>query len=349
MANKKISIAIVNSSSFGVSYPEHLRKLEEFAEIIRVDIPKGASASIFHEKLSNADGIIASVTPMYTREVLLGLPKLQLLARHGVGCDNVDLDTCAELGIAVSKVGPQIERESVAQMALGLMNASARRIMEGCSIVKAGEWSKRAQIPLGVDFNGATIGLIGIGAIGKTVSRILSLGFQAKVIAYDPYVSAEVVTANHATKVEFDELLQKSCIISLHCPLTSETSRMFCAKQLAAMSDGAIIVNTCRGELFDQADLIDALASGKLGGYATDVVEGEPIGKDHVLLSTPNVIITPHLGGYSVVSLRGMGETMVDDMCRVFVENKFPGVIANDKIDLGNSRIARFRGLGSPV
>ena len=343
MSSKKVVIAIVNSSSFGISYPEHLRKLEEFAELVRVDIPNDAPASVFHEKLHLADGIIASVTPVYTREVLLGLPKLQVLARHGVGCDNVDLLTCAELGIAVSKVGPEVERESVAQMAVGLMNASVRRIVEGCAIVKAGEWAKRAKISLGVDFKGATIGLVGIGAIGKTVARILTLGFQANVIAYDPYVSAEEIRARHATKVGFDELLAKSAIISLHCPLTHETSRMFCARELDAMNDWSFLVNTCRGEIFNQGDLIRALESGKIGGYATDVVEGEPIGGDHVLLSTKNVIVTPHLGGYSVVSLRGMGETMVDDMCRVFVENKFPGVIANETIKLENSRIAKFR------
>lgn len=340
---KKISIAIVNSSSFGISYPEHLRKLETFADLIRVEIPKGATASVFHEKLAAVDGIIASVTPMYTRDVLHGLPKLQFLARHGVGCDNVDLVCCTELGIVVSKVGPEVERESVAQMALGLMDASARQIVVGSAIVKAGEWSKRAKLPLGVDFNGATIGLVGIGAIGKTVARILTLGYQAKVLACDPYVSADEISARHAVKVGFDELLKRCSIISLHCPLTSETARMFTARQLAAMNDKAIIVNTCRGELFNQADLIDALNSGKLGGYASDVVEGEPIGADHILLATPNVIITPHLGGYSVVSLRGMGTTMVDDMVRVFVENKFPGVIANPAVDLEKSRIAKAR------
>jgi phosphoglycerate dehydrogenase-like enzyme len=343
MSSKKVVIAIVNSSSFGVSYPEHLRRLEEFADLIRVSIPNDASAAIFHEKLAAADGIIASVTPVYTREVLQGLPRLQFLARHGVGCDNVDLDACTELGIAVAKVGPQVERESVAQMALGLMDASARRIVEGCAMVKAGAWGKRAQLPLGVDFNGATIGLVGIGAIGSTVARILTLGYRAKVIAYDPYVSAEEVAARHAVKVSFDKLLAESAIVSLHCPLTTETLRMFRAEQLSAMQDRAIIVNTCRGEIFDQAELIAALESGKLGGYATDVVEGEPIGADHVLLATPNVIVTPHLGGYSVVSLRGMGETMVDDMTRVFAGNGFPGVLANPGIDLARSRIAAAR------
>jgi lactate dehydrogenase-like 2-hydroxyacid dehydrogenase len=339
----KVRIAIVNSSSFGISFPEHLRKLEEFAELIRVDIPNDALASVFHEKLAGVDGIIASVTPIYTRDVLHGLPKLQVLARHGVGCDNVDIVTCAELGIAVSKVGPEIERESVAQMALGLMDAASRQIVVGSDLVRTGQWAKRAKLPLGVDFNRATIGLVGIGAIGKPVARILSLGYQAEVLAYDPYVDAAEVAARNATKVGFDELLARSSIITLHCPLTSETARMFTAKQLAAMRDKAIIVNTCRGEIFNQDDLIAALNSGKIGGYASDVVEGEPIGADHVLLKTPNVIITPHLGGYSVVSLRGMGTTMVDDMVRVFVDHKFPGVIANPSIDLEKSRIAKAR------
>ena len=343
MSQQNVKIAIVNSSSFGISFPEHLRTLAEFAELIRIDIPNNAPASVFHEQLSGVDGIIASVTPVYTREVLLGLPKLQFLARHGVGCDNVDLKTCTELGIAVSKVGPLVERESVAQMALGLMDAASRQIVVGNTIVRAGEWSKRAKLPLGVDFSGETIGLVGIGAIGSTVARILSLGYQAKVIACDPYVSAEEVQTRHARKVTFDELLAESRIISLHCPLTAETSRMFTATQLAAMKDQAILVNTCRGELFNQADLIAALDSGKLGGYATDVVEGEPIGADHALLKARNVIVTPHLGGYSVVSLRGMGKTMVDDMVSVFVNKGFPGVIANAGIDLPNSRITRAR------
>lgn len=343
MRNGKLLIAIVNSSSFGVSFPEHLRELETFADLVRVEIPRGAGAAVFHARLAGVDGIIASVTPAYTREVLLGLPELQLLARHGVGCDNVDLATCTELGIVVSRVGPRVERESVAQMTLGLMNAAARQIVAGCAMVRAGEWSKRATLPLGVDFHGATIGLVGIGAIGKTVARILSQGYGARVIAYDPYVDADVVAANHAEKVNFDALLARSAVISLHCPLTSETHRMFSARQLAAMNDGVFLVNTCRGEIFNQGDLIAALASGKVGGYATDVVEGEPIGADHVLLSTPNVLITPHLGGYSVVSLRGMGSTMVDDMRKVFVASEFPEFIANPQVDLNDSRIARRR------
>lgn len=347
MNPKRIAIAIVNSSSFGVSFPEHLRQLEAFADLVRVDIPNDADASALHEQLAGVDGIIASVTPVYTRKVLQGLPRLQLIARHGVGCDNVDLSTCTELGITVSRVGPQVERESVAQMTLGLMTAAARNIVEGQAIVRAGAWRKRATLPLGIDFHGATIGLVGIGAIGSTVARILSLGYEAKVIAYDPYVSSDEIAARHATKVDFSELLAASAVITLHCPLTNETSRMFGARQFESMNRRMIMVNTCRGEIFDQADLIAALGSGKLAGYATDVVEGEPIGGDHVLLATRNVIITPHLGGYSVTSLRGMGATMVDDMRRVLVEGKFPQVVANAELDPAASRIARCRRSGA--
>lgn len=343
MRNGRPLIAIVNSSSFGISFPEHLRALEAFADVARVEIPRAAHAREFHAQLAGVDGIVASVTPHYTREVLLGLPELKLLARHGVGCDNVDLPTCIELGIVVSRVGPEIERESVAQMTLGLMDAAARRIVAGNAMVRAGHWGKRATLPLGIDFHGATVGLVGIGAIGGTVARIMSLGYGARVIAYDPYVDADVVAGRHAVKVDFEELLAKSVFISLHCPLTHETHRMFGARQIDAMNDGTILVNTCRGEIFDQPALIRALESGKLGGYATDVVEGEPIGADHPLLATPNAIVTPHLGGYSVVSLRGMGCTMVDDLQVVFAGDGFPGFIANPEVDLHRSRIARFR------
>ena len=165
MSKKRVVIAIVNSSSFGISYPEHLRKLEEFADLIRVDIPNDAPASVFHEKLAAADGIITSVTPIYTRAVLHGLPKLQFLARHGVGCDNVDLKTCTELGIAVSKVGPQIERESVAQMALGLMDASPVRSSS------ASRWCVPASGPSAPSCRSASISMAKRSASAPSAAR----------------------------------------------------------------------------------------------------------------------------------------------------------------------------------
>lgn len=337
---KKVSIAIVNSSSFGQIFTDHIKRLEEFAVLRRIEIPNHSAPEVFHQKLHDVDGIIASVTPYYSKEVLMGLPNLRFLARHGVGCDNVDLKTCTNLGIPVSKVGPEVEREAVAQMTMALMHAAARQIVNGSELVRAGRWSERARLNLGVDFAGATVGLIGIGAIGSTVARILSQGYQANVLAYDPYLTEAEVSSRHATKTELNDLISRSDIISIHCPLTDETRRLFNAQRLHSMKDKVIIVNTTRGEIFDQDQLITALNSGKIAGYATDVVEGEPINEDHILLKTKNVIITPHLGGYSAHSLRGMGETMVSDMHKVFVKQIPPGVIANPEIELANSRIA---------
>ena len=338
-----ITIAIVNSSSFGKSFPDHIARLESFARIIRVDIPNGSPAAVFHDKLGDVDGIIASVTPYYSREVLMGLPKLRLLCRHGVGCDNVDLECCTELGIAVSKVGPEVERESVAQMTMALMHAAARQVVSGVDTVRRGAWAERAKLPLGIDFAGSTVGLIGLGAIGSTVARMLTHGYRANVIAYDPYVTDAQVKERDAKKVSLEELIATSEIISLHCPLNKETARMFSADAFTKVKRGVIIVNTTRGEILDQSALIAVLNSGVVGGYSTDVVEGEPIGADHELLKAKNVIVTPHLGGYSNISLRGMGATMVEDMESVFTKGGFVGVLANSGLARGDSRVERMR------
>lgn len=337
------TIAIVNSSSFGRSFPEHLARLERFATVQRVEIPNGSPPAVFHDRLAAADGIIASVTPGYSRAVLAGLPRLRILARHGVGCDNVDLACCTELGIAVSKVGPEVEREAVAQMTLALVHAVARQVVGGVDAVRRGGWADRARLPLGIDLCGATVGLVGLGAIGSTVARILSLGYRARVVACDPFVTAAEAAARHATLVSFAELVATSEVISLHCPLTADTTRLFDAATLARVRPGVIIVNTTRGEILDEDALVAALEAGTVGGYATDVVEGEPIGADHRLLRTRNVVVTPHLGGYSRHSLRGMGQTMVDDMEAVFVGGGHPGVLANPALARGDSRVERMR------
>lgn len=337
------SLAIVNSSSFGRAFPAHLERLERFADVTRVEIPNSAPPSVFHQRLGAADGIIASVTPVYSRAVLDGLPRLRLLARHGVGCDNVDLVRCTELGIAVSKVGPEVEREAVAQMTLALLHAAARQVVSGADAVRRGDWSQRARLPLGVDLCGATVGLVGLGAIGSTVARILALGYRARVVACDPALTAAEATERHAELVSFAELVARSDVISIHCPLLPATSRLFDAATLGRVKRGVIIVNTTRGEILDETALVAALEAGTVGGYATDVVEGEPIGADHRLLRTPNVVVTPHLGGYSVHSLRGMGQTMVDDMEAAFVRGGFPGVLANPALVREDSRLARLR------
>ena len=328
---KKPKIIIVNSSTFGKHFKDHISTLESFAEISRLDVPASIPAAELYPQLKDADGIIASVTPKFTREVLENCPKLVALFRHGIGCDNVDLDAATELGIRVSRVQGLVERDAVSEHAIALLMAGSRHVPQGAQAVKDSKWASRAGM-IGIELKGKTIGIIGLGNIGSRSSEILSKGFNSNVIAYDPHIPAERFAQFGAKSVSLETLLAESSAVLFHCPATPESKRMLSAPQFAAMKKGAVLVNTCRGELVNEDDLINALNSGQLGCYATDVVEGEPIDGNHRLAKLNNVIITPHLGGYSWESLHGMGQTGVDDMVAVFTKGENPKELANPQV-----------------
>lgn len=324
-------ISIVNSSTFGKHFKEHLSTLEEFAEIQHVTVPANIDGDALAEKIKNSDGIIASVTPRFPRKTLEQCTKLRLLARHGIGCDNVDLEAATELGIQVSRVKGIVEREAVAEYAVALLLAASRLIPHGSQAVKNSEWASRSRM-VGMELKGRTIGIIGLGNIGSRSAEILSNGFNANILAADPYISKERFKQFNATEVKLEELVKRSNAILFHCPLTSETKRMLGKDQFASMQKGVVLVNTCRGELVDEDALFNALHNGTLGSYATDVVEAEPIDGNHRLAKLDNVIITPHLGGYSWESLHGMGQTCVDDTVSVIQKNGLAGELANPEV-----------------
>jgi phosphoglycerate dehydrogenase-like enzyme len=327
----KILISIVNSSTFGKHFTEHIRTLEKFADIQHVTVPADIDGDTLAEKIKNSDGIIASVTPKFPRKTLEQCSRLKLLARHGIGCDNVDLEAATELGIPVSRVKGVVEREAVAEYAVGLLMAASRLLPQGSQAVKNSKWENRSRM-VGMELGGKRIGIIGLGNIGSRTAEILSNGFNSTVLASDPYISKERFSQFNAVEVSLDELISSSDAILFHCPLTSETKRMIDKDRFAAMKKTAVLVNTCRGELVDEDALYDALQNGPLGAYATDVVEKEPIDGNHRLAKLDNVIITPHLGGYSWESLYGMGQTCVDDMVSVFQSNGMPGELANPDV-----------------
>jgi phosphoglycerate dehydrogenase-like enzyme len=328
---KRPLISIVNSSTFGKHFSEHISTLEKFADIQHVTVPADIEANALAEKIKHSDGIIASVTPRFPRKTLEQCTKLKLLARHGIGCDNVDLEAATELGILVSRVKGIVEREAVAEYAMGLLMAASRLLPQGSQAVKKSQWATRARM-VGMELMGKTVGIIGLGNIGSRSAEILSNGFRANIIASDPYIAKERFKQFNASEVSLEELIRSSNAILFHCPLTDETKRMIGKAQFAAMKKGAVMVNTCRGELVDEDALYEALQEGPVGAYATDVVEGEPIDGNHRLAKLDNVIITPHLGGYSWESLFGMGQTCVDDMVSVFQNNDVPGELANPEV-----------------
>ena len=328
---KKPNIIIVNSSTFGKHFPEHISTLESFAEVSRLDVPANISAGELYPKLMNADGIIASVTPKFTREVLTNCPKLIALFRHGIGCDNVDLEAATELGIRVSRVQGLVEREAVSEFAISLLMSATRHVPQGSQAVKNSAWAERSKM-IGLELKKKNVGIIGLGNIGSRSAEILSKGFNCNVLAYDPYLPVERFEQFGAKSVSLEELLKTSSAILFHCPLTASTKRLLSTEQFLIMQKGAVLVNTCRGELVDEDALVSALQSKHLGCYATDVVEGEPIDGTHRLAKLDNVIITPHLGGYSWESLHGMGQTGVDDMLSVFTKATNPGELANPQV-----------------
>ena len=324
-------ISIVNSSTFGKHFKEHITTLESFADIRHVTVPANIDGDALAEKIKDSDGIIASVTPRFPRKTLEQCTKLRLLARHGIGCDNVDLVAATELGIQVSRVKGIVEREAVAEYAVALLLAAARLIPHGSQAVKNSDWASRSRM-VGMELKGKTIGIIGLGNIGSRSAEILSNGFNANIIAADPYIAKEKFKQFNATEVKLEELIRRSNAILFHCPLTAETKRMLGKDQFAAVQKGAVLVNTCRGELVDEDALYDALHSGPLGSYATDVVEAEPIDGNHRLAKLDNALITPHLGGYSWESLHGMGQTCVDDTVSVIQKNEIAGELANPEV-----------------
>jgi len=329
--SRKPIIAILNSSSFGKHHPDHVQRLEAIATLRRVTVAADATAQDLLPALEGVSGIIASVTPRIGSDVICALPELVLIARHGIGCDNVDLQAATNSGVYVSRVDGPIERNAVAEMAVALMLAAGRFIEPGHKAVASGRWHDRANF-IGMELSGKTIGVIGIGNIGSRVAEILGKGFGAKILASDPLLTEGEISARGAESVGLERLLSESDIVSFHCPLLPETQRMLNTERLALMKPKALLINTCRGELLDESALLFRLKSGELAAYATDVVEGEPIGADHRLLQAPNVVVLPHLGGYTVESLRGMGDTMVQDCEAVFTRGEIPGVLANPEV-----------------
>ncbi len=327
----KPKIVIVNSSSFGNIFPEHLRQLQKFSTISRINVSNDISETEFLNKIKDFHGIIASINPDYEGTLLKKLPNLIVLSRHGIGVNNVDIKTATQLGIMVCKVPGIIEQEAMAEHTITLLLSASRQIQKASLAVKNGAWNKRTQF-VGHELKNKNIGINGIGNIGSKVAEILKKGFQAHVHAYDPFLHEKIIRKRHAISVEFRHLLKVSDFIILLCPLNETTHHGIGEREFALMKKGVIIINPARGELIDEEALIKNLQSGKVAAYGADSVTGEPIGKNHPLLKFDNVLIVPHIGAYTYESLHQMGDTMVKNMRDVFVEGKVPKTIVNQDI-----------------
>ncbi|MDB5829682.1 MAG: D-3-phosphoglycerate dehydrogenase [Variovorax sp.] len=237
----------------------------------------------------------------FTEAVLTASTRLKVISRHGVGLDAIDIAAARRHGIAVAAaVGAN--SQAVAELAIGFMLACARKVPWLDARMRQAMWDKDGYA--GVELAGKTLGVIGCGSVGSRVVRI-AMAIGMKVVAYDPYVSASILPAG-VTPVGLQTLLSECDVVSLHCPLNDETRGMLGPEELALMKAGAILINTARAGLFDEGAMQNALAAGRLS-LGLDCFAEEPLSSDSPWLTTPNCVLTPHIGGTTDQGMRGMG------------------------------------------
>jgi D-3-phosphoglycerate dehydrogenase / 2-oxoglutarate reductase len=266
----------------------------------------------------DADAILVTYAKL-ARDILSQLTKCRAIGRFGLGVDNIDLVAAREKGIAVNYVPDYCIRE-VSDHAVALLLALIRKIPLSNKLVQAGRWEMPAVVPIR-RIESTVLGLIGFGHIPRLVAP-KAKAFGIKVIAFDPFAKPDVFKAAGVESVDFDTLLKTSDYVSVHAPLTPQTRGLMNAAAFGKMKKGAYIVNTARGPLIDEAAMIAALDSGRLGGAALDVVATEPLTKDSALLGRDNVIISPHTAFYSIEALEELQSKCASDVARVLSGEK---------------------------
>jgi D-3-phosphoglycerate dehydrogenase len=301
---------LVASRSFGKNCPEVLDEMQAAGCVFMPnDLDRAPTEAELIARIAEADVLISGTEPV-TARVLAAAPRLKVISKHGVGYENIDLEAARDRNIPVAIAGGAIA-DSVADMALALLLALARQIPQGDASVRAGAWKRF----VGPELAGKTLGIVGLGQIGKGVCR-RAKGFGLQVVAYDTYQDQAFAASWGVSYLPLDELLAQSDFISLHAPVTAETRHLMGAEQLARMKPTAYLINTARGELVDELALYEALKQGHLAGAASDVFIQEPPG-EHPLLTLANFIATPHSAGQTPEGLRRMGEITAENALRV--------------------------------
>lgn len=234
-----------------------------------------------------------------TRAVLeKSLPRLKVISKYGIGLDKIDIAATKEFKVPVLFT-PGVNHTTVAEHTFGLLIGITKQIVTTAAAARHGEWLRLT----GHEIFEKTMGIVGLGRIGKEVA-IRARAFGMPVIAFDPWWDEAFATAHGVTRcATMDEVLFNADVISLHCNLSDETRGMIRRDKLASMRDGVVIINCARGEIVETPDMVEALHSGKVGGYGADVLDIEPPPADHPLLTAPNCVITPHIGSRTYESV----------------------------------------------
>lgn len=304
-----------------------IQRLRQYAdEIIYNPVGRPLRENEIGDLLAGVDGILAGLD-FYTEEAIRTFPDtVRAISRYGIGYDRVDLKAAGEKGIAVS-VTPGANSLSVADLAIGLLLSVARRIPQLDSRVRKGEWPHVG----GVEMSGKTIGVVGLGAIGKAVAQ-RAAGFSMRVLAYDPYISLEYAKSHGIESVPLENLLNESDFVTLHLPVNDGTRNMINGKTIREMKDGAILINTSRGGLMDEGAVCEALKSGKLYGLGIDAFAVEPP-VNNPLLELDRVVATPHIGANTKEASEKMGLMAVDNLIHILKKEACANIVNQEYLD----------------
>ncbi len=291
--------------------PDERRILGEVdAEVVPVTCRTSGELA---EAVHAADAVIVSNVPV-TNEVMAAMPECRAIVTASIGFDHIDLGAATARGIPVANVPDFCIRE-VANHTMGLLLASARKIVRLNNALQDGRWDRTLFPPM-PSIHGETLGLISFGRIARQVA-LRARAFEMAVLAFDPYVDAATAAEFGVELVPLDELLRRSDYVSVHAPRTPETYHLLSRREFALMKPTAMIFNTGRGGVIDEPALAQALKEGKLAGAGIDVFEQEPVAADNPLLGLENVVLTPHAGGYSEESIRTVRQRAAEEVARI--------------------------------
>ncbi|TCL02867.1 MULTISPECIES: phosphoglycerate dehydrogenase [Sodalis] len=286
-----------------------------------VMLPADISLSELRAHLADTVAMIVAFTEV-TPALLEMAPQLKIVCKHGVGVDNIDLKATAERGIYVTNV-PDANKHAVADFAFSLILAGARQLTQSVIQTREGRWPRI----FATDVYGKTLGIVGLGNIGKQVA-LRAAGFNMRVLAYDFYQDEAFARDHNVEFVTLDSLVQQSDFITLHTPLTTETRNLFDEARLKRMKKSAFLINVSRGGVVDENALYDALVDHVIAGAAADVFEQEPL-KTHPLFSLDNFIPTSHIAGYTDGAISAIGARCVEQIIQCVVHQQRPVNIMN--------------------
>ena len=295
--------------------------IEDFADtVVYNDLGVPLTGDELLSRLEGVDGYIAGVDYI-TADVIEKMPaSVKVISRYGAGVDRVDIPACTKKGIVVTNT-PGANAVAVCELAFSLMLCCARNIPVLHRAVEKGEWPRSE----GIELNGKTLGIVGMGAIGKNLA-VRARAFGMNVCAYDPYFDADFAKQHGVVQMELDALLSQADFISLHVPLNDQTRHMIGRERIAEMKQGAVVINTARGGLIDEQAAAEAVRAGRLGGLGLDAFEQEPL-KDSPLFGLDRVIFTPHTGAHTAEAVANMGRMSVENAIAVLSGKECPYVL----------------------